>query len=132
MTTNENNGLVTVRSRLGHSETVAALSAEIQRRGATMFATIDHAKGAVDVGMTLRPTTVIVFGNAKAGTPLMQQQQTIGIDLPLKLLVWVDAQGTTQVTYNDPSWIAARHGIAGSPVTGAMTTMLAAMTTSVL
>jgi uncharacterized protein (DUF302 family) len=131
MTTSEHNGLVTVRSRLSHGETVAALTADIQKRGATIFATIDHAKAAVDIGMTLRPTTVIVFGNAKAGTPLMQQQQTVGIDLPLKLLVWEAAQGATQVTYNDPSWIASRHGIAGSPVLGAMTTMLEAITASV-
>jgi uncharacterized protein (DUF302 family) len=131
MTTSESSGVVTVRSRLNHAETVATLSADIRKRGATIFATIDHAKGATDVGMTLRPTTLIIFGNAKGGTPLMQQRQTVGIDLPLKLLVWEDANGATQVTYNDPIWTAARHGIAAGPALGAMTSMLEAMTASV-
>jgi uncharacterized protein (DUF302 family) len=117
------NGLVTNQSRQKHAETVSALIADIKKRGATVFAEIDHAKGAAEVGLPLRPTTVILFGNAKAGTPLMQQIQTIGIDLPLKILIWEDDQGHTQVSYNAPAWIAARHGVTGA-VPAAMTAML--------
>lgn len=124
-------GLVTVQSRLAFAETVAALTAEIKKRGATVFAEIDHARGAADAGLPLRPTTVIVFGNAKGGTPLMQAAQTIGIDLPLKILVWEDEQEKVFASYNEPTWLAARHGIDNSPVPAAMTTLLEAITTSI-
>jgi uncharacterized protein (DUF302 family) len=66
--------------------------------------------------MALRPTTVVIFGNPAAGTPLMQAAQTMGIDLPLKILVWQDAQGGARVSYNDPAWIATRHGLAAATV----------------
>ena len=69
------------------------------------------AAGAVEAGLSLRPTEVLIFGNAKAGTPLMQSVQTIGIDLPLKALVWQDASGDTWLSYNDPAWLAQRHGL---------------------
>jgi uncharacterized protein (DUF302 family) len=78
-----------------------------------VFAWIDHAEGATAVGLPLRPTEVLIFGNAKGGTPLMQAVQTTGIDLPLKALVWQDAAGDTWLSYNDPAWIAARHGASG-------------------
>jgi uncharacterized protein (DUF302 family) len=77
----------------------------------TVFARIDHARGAVDVGLSLRPTELLVFGAAQGGTPLMQAHQTVGIDLPLKALAWQDADGTVWLTYNDPHWIARRHGL---------------------
>jgi uncharacterized protein (DUF302 family) len=77
----------------------------------TVFAHIDHAAGAAEVGLGLRPTDLLIFGNAKGGTPLMQSIQTIGIDLPLKALVWQDASGSTWLSYNDPSWLAKRHGL---------------------
>jgi uncharacterized protein (DUF302 family) len=77
----------------------------------TVFARIDHAAGAAEAGMSLRPTELLIFGNAKGGTPLMQATQTIGIDLPLKALVWQDASGNTWLSYNDPSWLAKRHGL---------------------
>ena len=76
-----------------------------------LFARIDHAAGAAQAGLALRPTEVLIFGNAKAGTPLMQSDQTIGIDLPLKALVWQDASGKVWLSYNEPSWIARRHGL---------------------
>ena len=79
-----------------------------------MFARIDHAAGAAAVGLSLRPTEVLIFGNAKGGTPLMQSVQTIGIDLPLKALVWQDASGDTWLSYNDPAWLAHRHGLSGA------------------
>jgi uncharacterized protein (DUF302 family) len=77
----------------------------------TVFAHIDHAAGAVAVGLPLRPTDLLIFGNAKGGTPLMQAVQTIGIDLPLKALVWQDAAGVTYLSYNDPHFLARRHGL---------------------
>ena len=86
------------------------LEAEIRARGLNVFARIDHAAGAAEAGLELRPTNLIIFGNARGGTPLMQASQTSGIDLPLKLLVWQDAAGKTWLSYNEPSWISKRHG----------------------
>ena len=85
--------------------------AEVRGRGMTVFAHIDHAAGAAAAGLPLRPTEVLIFGNAKAGTPLMEATQTVGIDLPLRVLVWRDENGTTWLSYNDPAWLAERHGI---------------------
>lgn len=87
--------------------------AEVRARGMTVFAHIDHAAGATTVGLPLRPTELLVFGNAKAGTLLMQSIQTVGIDLPLKALVWQDASGTAWLSYNDPAFLARRHGVEG-------------------
>ena len=72
-----------------------------------MFARIDYAAGAAEVGLKLAPTELIVFGNARGGTPLMQSVQTVGIDLPLKVLVWQDAADKTWLSYSEPNWIAA-------------------------
>jgi uncharacterized protein (DUF302 family) len=105
------NGLVTIRSSYGPEETMNRFEAEVLANGMTVFAHIDHAAGAAAVGLPLRPTDLLIFGNAKGGTPLMQQVQTIGIDLPLKALVWQDASGTTWLSYNDPAWAAQRHGL---------------------
>jgi uncharacterized protein (DUF302 family) len=77
----------------------------------TVFAHIDHAAGGAAASLSLRPTDLLIFGNAKGGTPLMQAAQTIGIDLPLKALVWQDASGITWLSYNDPNWLAQRHGL---------------------
>ncbi len=104
-------GLITAASSFGPEETADRLESEITARGMTVFARIDHAAGATQVGMALRPTQVLIFGNAKGGTPLMQSDQTVGIDLPLKVLVWEDADGKTWLSYNDPKWIAQRHGL---------------------
>ncbi len=104
------------------------LEAEIRAQGMTVFARIDHAAGAAEVGLTLPPTELIIFGNARGGTPLMQSVQTVGIDLPLKALVWEDTAGTTWLSYNEPSWIARRHGVANAePVVAKMTAALSAM-----
>jgi uncharacterized protein (DUF302 family) len=104
------------------------LEAEIRAQGMTVFARIDHAAGAAQVGLTLAPTELIIFGNARGGTPLMQSAQTVGIDLPLKALVWEDASGTTWLSYNEPSWIAHRHGVANAePVVSKMSAALSAM-----
>jgi len=104
------------------------LEAEIRAQGMTVFARIDHTAGAVEAGLELRPTQLIIFGNARGGTPLMQSVQTVGIDLPLKALVWKDASGTTWLSYNQPSWIAQRHGVTkAQPVVSKMSATLSAM-----
>jgi uncharacterized protein (DUF302 family) len=104
-------GLTTIRSSNGPAETMKRLAAEVRAKGMTVFAHVDHAAGAVQAGLSLRPTDLLIFGNAKGGTPLIQAVQTIGIDLPLKALVWQDASGTTWLSYNDPNWLAKRHGL---------------------
>ena len=104
-------GLTTIPSRFGPKETMDRLATEIQAREMKVFARIDHAAGAAEVGLTLRPTELIIFGNARGGTPFMQSVQTVGIDLPLRVLVWEDAAGTAWISYNEPSWIARRHGV---------------------
>jgi uncharacterized protein (DUF302 family) len=107
-------GLVTMKSSFGPEETMNRFEAEVRAKGMTVFAHIDHAAGAAAVGLPLRPTDLLIFGNARGGTPLMQAVQTIGIDLPLKALVWQDASGTTFLSYNDPAYLAHRHGLEGS------------------
>src|ERR1700676_3320063 len=107
-------GLTSIRSEFGPKETMDRLQAEIRTHGMTVFARIDHAAGAAEVGLTLAPTELIIFGNARGGTPLMQSVQTVGIDLPLKALVWEDASGKTWLSYNEPGWIAERHNIANA------------------
>ena len=104
-------GLITIESRYGPEETMNRFEAEVRGRGMTVFAHIDHAAGAAAAGLSLRPTEVLIFGNAKTGTPLMEATQTIGIDLPLKVLVWRDENGATWLSYNDPEWLAERRGI---------------------
>ena len=107
-------GLVTLESRHPAAETSERIKAEIEKRGMSVFTRIDHAAAARAAGMALRPTEVVLFGNPRAGTPLMQADQTIGIDLPLKLLVWEDEGGKARISHNDPVWLGARHGLAES------------------
>ena len=117
-------GLVSIPSSFDPKETMDRLEAALRASGVTIFARIDHAAGAAAVGETLRPTELLIFGNPKAGTPLMQAGQTIGIDLPLKALVWQDAAGKTQVSYNEPGWLARRHGL-GAAADGTVANMAA-------
>jgi len=112
-----NNGLVSMQSRVSARETVNRLLAALATRKLTVFARVDHAAGAASVGLPLRPTEVVIFGNPKGGTALMQEQQSAGIDLPLKVLVWEDADGKVWLTYNDPAWIAQRHGLGTASAT---------------
>jgi len=104
-------GLLTIRSSYGPEETMIRFEAEVKEKGMTVFARVDHAAGAAAVGLSLRPTDLLIFGNARGGTPLMQSSQAIGIDLPIKALVWQDASGDTWLSYNDPTWLAERHGL---------------------
>ena len=119
-------GLTMLRSSYGPKDTMNRLEAELRAKGMTVFARIDHAAGAKAVGLPLRPTDVLIFGNAKAGTPLMQSVQTVGIDLPLKALVWQDSSGDTWLSYNDPVWLAQRHRLSGETA-AAISTMTAAL-----
>ena len=105
-------GLTTMASRFGPKETMDRLETEIRAHGMEVFARIDHAAGAAEIGLALRTTELIIFGNPRGGTPLMQSVQTVGIDLPLKALVWQDGAGKTWLAYNEPSWLAQRHGVA--------------------
>jgi uncharacterized protein (DUF302 family) len=126
-------GLETRASPHGPGETADRLVASLARHGLVLMARIDHAAAARQAGLELRPTEVFIFGNAKGGTPLMQVAQAAGIDLPLKALVWQDEQGATWLSWNDPSWIAQRHGIgeAASKPVEAMASALRAIATDV-
>ena len=103
--------LVTVVSGHGVLETVTRLKAALDQKMIHVFADIDHAAGAEKVGLSLRPTRLLIFGNAKAGTPLIESRQTIGLDLPLRALVWEDAEGKVWLTYHRPAFLAQRHHI---------------------
>jgi uncharacterized protein (DUF302 family) len=104
-------GLTTILSAFGPKETMDRLEDEVKAKGLTVFARVDHAAGAETVGLKLRPTELLIFGNARGGTPLMEVDQRIGIDLPLKALVYQDEAGKVLLTFTDPSWLARRYGL---------------------
>jgi uncharacterized protein (DUF302 family) len=105
--------LVTLPSAHGATETIERLKTLLAQKGIEVFAHIDHAAGARKVGMALRPTQVLIFGNPKAGTPLMQGQQTVGLDLPLRVLVWEDEAGKVWLTYRRVADLVLPHQVAG-------------------
>jgi uncharacterized protein (DUF302 family) len=104
-------GLIRRRSAHAVAETAGRFRAAAEAAGLTIFAAIDHQKNAVDVGMDLGPCLLLVFGNPRAGTPLMQANPEAGIDLPFKVLIWTDKDGATWFGWNDPQWLARRHGL---------------------
>ncbi len=108
------NGLVTVASKYSVSEMLDRLTTALTTAGLRVFARIDHARGAAEAGLSLRPTELLIFGHPKGGTPLMQDKQTAGIDLPVKALAWEDEEGNVWLTYNEAAWLAARHGLGAS------------------
>jgi uncharacterized protein (DUF302 family) len=118
-------GMTILPSAYGAKETMDRLTAAVEAAGMTIFARIDHAAGAQAAGMAMLPMEVLVFGTPKAGTPLMQANSTIGIDLPLKALVWEDDSGKVWLGYNQPAWIAGRHGAGAESIVNAMTAALA-------
>jgi uncharacterized protein (DUF302 family) len=122
-------GLITIRSNHSVAETIDRLQAAAAAAGLHVFARVDHAAGAAQVGMELRDTLLLIFGNPRGGTPLMIANQTAGIDLPVKALAWEDADGAVWLAYNDPTWIAARHrlGADAAPAVQAMADGLAAL-----
>ena len=109
-------GLIAVPSPHAPKETLDRLEAALKQKGLTIFLRVDHAAGAARIGKTLRPTELLVFGNPQGGTPFMECEQTVGIDLPLKALVWEDAGAQVWVGYNDPGYVAQRHGVSACPV----------------
>jgi uncharacterized protein (DUF302 family) len=120
-------GLTTIKSAYSAQETMARLEAAVAAKGMTVFAHIDHAAGAVQAGLPLRPTDLLIFGSPKGGTPVMQSVQTAGIDLPLKALVWQDEAGITWLSYNTPTWIAERHGADAQAALRGMTGVIEAI-----
>ena len=123
-------GLTTLQSNFGPKETMDRLEATVLAKDLLVFARIDHAAGAAKAGLELRPTELLIFGNARGGTPLMQAEQTVGIDLPLKVLVWQDPMAKTWLSYNEPAWVAKRHGISPAEVVDKMTALLISLTRS--
>ena len=109
MSTNAQNGLIHLASQHTVEETMQRLEALLSERGVTIFARVDHSGAAAKVGLTMRPTKLLIFGSPKGGTPLMQAAPTLAIDLPLKALFWQDAEGKVWLTYNDPSYLRQRH-----------------------
>ncbi len=121
-------GLLSQVSEHSVADTADRLEKIVSERGFTVFARVDHAQGAERVGLALRPTQLLIFGNPKGGTLLMQQAQTAGIDLPLKYLVWQDDEGQVHIGWNAPAYIAERHGVPDDlPVLEKMTKGLASM-----
>ena len=120
-------GLIALKSPHSAVVTMNRLEDIAKQRGLTVFARIDHAAGAAKVGKTLRPTEVLIFGNPQGGTPLMECAQSAGIDLPLKALVWEDASAQVWIGYNDPAYLAQRHGVAQCPVVENLTKALSSL-----
>lgn len=104
-------GLITIKSTHNVKTTADRLEKALKEKGMTVFARIDHALGAKKIGQVLRPTELVLFGNPKVGTPLMNCGQTIAIDLPQKAVIWEDDQGQVWLSYNNPNYLAKRHGI---------------------
>ncbi len=111
MSANSQNGLIHLASKYSVEQTMQRLEALLQERSVMIFARIDHSGEASKLGLTMRPTKLLIFGSPKAGTPLMQAAPTIAIDLPLKALFWEDAEGKVWLTYNDPAYLQQRHNV---------------------
>lgn len=105
------NGIVSLPTSHTADETVERLRSLLLEKGITLFAVIDHSGEAAKVGMTMPPTKLLIFGNPRAGTPLMLASPSIAIDLPLKILVWQDSQGKVWLSWNSPAYLAKRHGV---------------------
>lgn len=105
------NGIIVKESNRSVAETISLLEETLKSKGITIFARVDHAAGASKVDQSLRPTELLIFGNPKLGTPLMQSNQTAGIDLPLKALAYENAEGKVYLVYNDPEYLSQRHGL---------------------
>ncbi len=108
-------GLIAKKSAASPKDTMNKVEELVKQRNLKVFARVDHAAGAQSIGKTLRPTELLIFGNPQGGTPFMECAQSVGIDLPLKMLVWQDAGGQTWVGYNDPAYLAKRHQTAQCP-----------------
>jgi len=107
------NGIISVKSAHDVKTTGDRFESTLKQKGMNVFNRINHAQGAQKIGKELRPTELIIFGNPKVGTPLMQCSQSVAIDLPQKALIWQDARGQVWLSYNDPNYLVERHQIAG-------------------
>ena len=105
------NGLIDVKSSYAVNKTADRLETVLKAKGMTIFARINHSEGAKKAGIELPATELIIFGNPKVGSPLMQCNRTVGIDLPQKALIWQDENGQVWLSYNDPQYLAKRHGL---------------------
>lgn len=123
-------GLLAVKSPYSARVTMDKLETIVKNKGLNVFARIDHAAGAEKVGMLLRPTEVLIFGNPQGGTPLMECAQSVGIDLPLKALVWEDASAQVWLGYNDPVYLVERHGVGDCPAAEGLQQALAGFATA--
>ncbi len=120
-------GVIAVKSSYSAQVTMDRFETLAKQKGLKVFARIDHAAGAATVGKTLRPTEVLIFGNPQGGTPFMQCAQSVGIDLPLKALVWQDVSGQVWLGYNDVVYLAKRHGAEQCPVVGGLSKALSGL-----
>ena len=111
MTPHSDSGIIDERSKHSVEQTVERLTDLLRAKGVTLFALVDHSGEAAKVGMKMPATKLLIFGNPKAGTPLMLAAPTVAIDLPLKILVWEDAQGRAWLSYNSPAYLQERHGV---------------------
>ncbi len=111
MSPEADHGMVHLRSPHPVPETLARLKEQVQARGIPILAEIDHSGAAAQAGLTMRPTVLLIFGNAKSGTPVMVASPTAALDLPLKALAWEDAEGQVWLSYNTPAYLQQRHGI---------------------
>ena len=107
------NGLIHLPSQHSVDDTLQRLRALLAEKNITIFVLVDHGGEAAKVGLQMRPTKLLIFGNPKGGTPLMQAAPSVAIDLPLKALIWEDADAKVWLTYNDPAYLQARHRISG-------------------
>lgn len=111
MASTVDNGIVNQPTGQSVDQAVDRLKSILQAKGVTLFAVVDHSGEAARVGMKMRPTKLVIFGNPKAGTPLMLAAPSSAIDLPLKILVWEDGQGKVWISYNSPQYLEKRHGL---------------------
>jgi uncharacterized protein (DUF302 family) len=119
-------GLISLACNHPTADAADRLEHAVRSRGMRVFARVDHSAGAAEVGLRLAPTIVVMFGDPRAGTLLMQSVQELGLELPLKLLCWTDADGASKLGYTDPRWLAARFGAdVSSPVIVKMHALLA-------
>jgi uncharacterized protein (DUF302 family) len=111
MAPNTNNGVVNKKTNHSVDETLERLKAILQAKGVAIFTIVDHSGEAEKVGLKMPPTKLVIFGNPKAGTPLMLAAPSVAIDLPLKILIWQDTQGQNWISYNSPAYLLDRHGL---------------------
>ena len=120
-------GLIAVESARAVKDPMDRLESAVKEKGLSVFVRVDHAAGAANIGRKLRATELLIFGNPQGGTPLMECAQSAGIDLPLKALVWEDESGRVWIGYNDPAYLAARHGAASCPAAAGLAKTLAGL-----